>query len=260
MNVKKQIATILSSVGKLFKWIPDRICVDFLSATAWFLASGRTPRDGLRLLLELNNKIYTFTGKLACDYGDGLHPKHRLMKYHDFFVNRLAQHEQVMDIGCGNGALAYDMAEYGGAMVTGIELNESYLLDAKKQYPHERVRYVHGDVLKDLPDSSFDVAVMSNVLEHLPNRIEFLLAAQERLKPKRWLLRVPLYERDWRVPLMYELGVDYRLDLTHCTEYTQESFAEEMKLAGLKIVYQEIRWGEIWAEVLPENGNVVGGN
>ncbi len=63
-------------------------------------------------------------------------------------------------------------------------------------------------------------------IRHLPNRVEFLRSVQERLKPKRWLIRVPLYERDWRVPLMAELGVDYRLDPTHFTEYTQESFAE----------------------------------
>ena len=91
------------------------------------------------------------------------------------------------------------------------ELNKASLLEAKEKYAHERVRYVHGDVLKDLPDESFDVAVMSNVLEHLPNRVEFLRAAQERLKPKRWLIRMPLYERDWRVPLMDELGVDAKI-------------------------------------------------
>lgn len=244
MNIKKYIATILSVCDKLFRWIPERFCIFALSAIAWLLAAGRTPRDGLRLLLQLNNQIYAFTGKLACEYGNGLHPKHRLMKYHNFFINRLSPGETVIDIGCGNGALAYDMAELGGAMVTGIELNESSLVEAKKQYSHKRVQYVHGDVLKDLPDESFDVAVMSNVLEHLPNRVRFLRAAQDRLNPKRWLIRVPLYERDWRVPLMDELGVDYRLDPTHFTEYTQESFAEEMGQAGFEVVYKEIRWGQ----------------
>ena len=208
--------------------------------------SGPAPRDGLRLLLELNNKIYILTGKLACNYGDGLHPKHRLMKYHDFFVRRLSQGERLIDIGCGKGALAYDMAKCGGVMVTGIELNESSLVEAKKRYSHERVRYAYGDVLKDLPDESFDVAIMSNVLEHLPNRVEFLRVAQERLKPKGWLICVPLYERDWRVPLMDELDIDYGLDSTHFIEYTQEQFAQELDQAGLEIIYQETRWGEIW--------------
>jgi hypothetical protein len=74
------------------------------------------------------------------------------------------------------------------------------------------------------------------------NRAEFLFAADGFL--------VPLFERDWRVPLKQELGIDYRLDPTHCTEYTLESFASEMKDAGLKVTYQEVRWGEIWAEAV----------
>jgi hypothetical protein len=58
------------------------------------------------------------------------------------------------------------------------------------------------------------------------------------------LLRVPSFERDWRVPLKQELGIDYRLDPTHFTEYTLESFAQEVGSAGLRVVHQECRWGE----------------
>ena len=67
--------------------------------------------------------------------------------------------------------------------------------------------------------------------------------------PSRFLIRVPVFERDWRVPLKRELGVEWRLDPTHETEYTLESFEKEMAAAGLRITYQEVRWGEIWAEV-----------
>jgi SAM-dependent methyltransferase len=257
MKIKRHLAAILAACGKLFRWLPERFCVSLLAALAWLLAAGRGPKAGLKLLLQLNNKIYALTGKLACDYDGGVHPKHRLMRYHDFFVNRLSPGDTVIDIGCGNGALSYDMAEKAGAVVTAVELSERNYHEATERFSHPNVGYVHGDVLKDLPDKPFDVAVMSNVLEHLPNRIEFLRSAQERLKPKRWLIRVPLYERDWRVPLMDELGVDYRLDLTHYTEYTQESFSEEMERAGFLIVHKEIRWGELWAEVRPKKGAVV---
>ncbi|MCK4389250.1 MAG: class I SAM-dependent methyltransferase [Desulfobacterales bacterium] len=253
LNIKEIAGQGLAFTGRLLQWVPERLCVSILAALAWLLAAGRGSKAGLRLLLQLNNQVYALTGKLACDYGDGLHPKHRLMAYHDFFVTRLKRGESVIDIGCGNGALAYDMAA-GGAIVTAVELNEASFIEAKKKYSHERVRYVHGDVLKDLPDESFDVAVMSNVLEHLEDRVGFLKKAQLKLNPKRWLIRVPLYERDWRVPLMEELGVDYRLDSTHYIEYTQESFAEEMEQAGLEIVHKETRWGEIWCEARLEKG------
>jgi len=252
MSLKNQVNAILLIVGKLFIWVPEKFCVAFLTALVWLFASGRGPKKGLKLLLRMNNRIYALTGKLACEYEGGIHPKHRLMKYHDFFVRRLTPGERVLDIGCGNGALSYDMAERASVLVTGIELNKSSLAIAENKYPHKRVRYVHGDVLKSLPVETFDVVVMSNVLEHLPERVSFLRSVQKRLKPKRLLIRVPLYERDWRVPLMEELGIDYRLDSTHYVEYTQESFQQEMRGAGLQIIHKEIRWGEIWCEATPK--------
>ena len=102
-----------------------------------------------------------------------------------------------------------------------------------------------------VPDGSFSVIILSNVLEHLPERPSFLRQLYQNTKPDRLLIRVPLFERDWRVPLKRELGVEWRLDPTHETEYTIESFAQEMAEAQLQITYQEVRWGEIWAEVVP---------
>jgi len=61
--------------------------------------------------------------------------------------------------------------------------------------------------------------------------------------------KAPLYERDWRVPLKNELGVNWKLDPTHHTEYTQEEWLNEINTAGLTVDHQEIRWGEIWAKI-----------
>jgi len=64
-------------------------------------------------------------------------------------------------------------------------------------------------------------------------------------------LSVPLFDRDCLVPLSKELGLEWRLDKTHETEYTQESFDAEMTAAGLRVAHWGIRWGAIWAEVKP---------
>jgi len=200
-------------------------------------------------LFELDARLYSLQGQLAVIYGGGLHTKHRHTRYHDFFTRRVQAGERVLDIGCGNGALTRDIAEHAGAEVTGIDLAEANIAVARQRHPHPRVRYLVGDALSDLPDERFDVIVMSNVLEHLDQRSAFLRQVQARYLPARWLIRVPLFERDWRVPLKRELGVEYRLDPTHLIEYTQEAFASELCEAGLQIAHQEIRWGEIWAEV-----------
>jgi hypothetical protein len=97
--------------------------------------------------------------------------------------------------------------------------------------------------------------VLSNVLEHLPGRAGFLSDVSERLCPARFLIRVPQFERDWRVPLRREVGAEWRLDATHETEYSEEQLHEELRAAGLRVVHQEIRWGEFWLEARRPDGD-----
>jgi SAM-dependent methyltransferase len=208
------------------------------------------PKESLHFLFGLDAQLYPLQGELAAAYGDGVHPKHRLMRYHDFFVNRVRAGERVLDLGCGIGAVAYDVAKSVDVDVVGIDIHEGNIAVAKQRYAHPHIRYIVGDVLKELPGEHFDVVILSNVLEHLPNRSEFLKGVQAAVTPQRFLIRVPLFERDWRVPLKRELGVEWRLDNTHEIEYTLESFAEELQKSDLRISHQEVRWGEIWAEVV----------
>jgi SAM-dependent methyltransferase len=237
-------------VGLLVRLLRGRLQA-FLLDLANYRARALSPADGLRFLFSLDAALYALQGELAVGYGGGVHPKHCLTRYHDFFVNRIRAGERVLDVGCGIGAVAYDVAEQAGAEVVGIDLSAPNIATARQRYVHPRVRYVVGDALRDLPSGRFDVVILSNVLEHLTGRPEFLQRVREAVQPARFLVRVPLFERDWRVPLKRELGVEWRLDPTHETEYTLESFSEEMKTAGLRIAYQQVCWGEIWAEVVP---------
>jgi len=212
------------------------------------------PADqALRFLFRLEAALYSLQGQKAIEYGGGIHTKHRHIGYHNFFVTRIRPKERVLDIGCGIGAVAYDVAEKGGAYVVGIDISVDNIDQARQRYAHPRVKYLRADVLRELPEGPFDVVILSNVLEHLSERLAFLRRVQEVARPSRFLIRVPLFERDWRVPLKRELGVEWRLDSTHEIEYTLESFAEEMATAGLRITQQEVRWGEIWAEALPDD-------
>lgn len=212
------------------------------------------PDEGLRFLFEIDRRLYKLQGRMSIRYDGGIHTKHRHTRYHDFFVRHIHPGERVLDIGCGMGAVAYDVAEKRRAYVIGIDLSAHNIAQARERYSHPRVEFRVGDALQALPEGPFDAVILSNVLEHLPERPEFLRGVQDVARPSRFLIRVPVFERDWRVPLKRELGVEWRLDLTHETEYTLESFTEEMAEAGLRITCQEVRWGEIWAEVVP-NGS-----
>lgn len=201
----------------------------------------------LRLLLRLDNLLYRYTSVAAVRYGGGLHPKHRLTAYHDFFARHIRAGERVLDIGCGNGVVDWDVATRTGALVTGVDRDAAAIAHAQAHYRHERLRFRVGEAWAAAEGEAFDVVVLSNVLEHLDGRVEFLQRIRERLAPQRLLVRVPLFERDWRVPLKAELGVDHRLDPTHYTEYRETEFRDELRSAGFDVVEAEIRWGEIWA-------------
>jgi 2-polyprenyl-3-methyl-5-hydroxy-6-metoxy-1,4-benzoquinol methylase len=250
---------IREKIKKYLLFVLRKLPLQRLEGLIWVIIAGvakvLTPVEALRFLFRLDNKIYGLEGAKAVEYGRGIHTKHRHTKYHDFFVKRVQPGEQVLDIGCGNGAVAYDVAKETGAEVTGIDLNAENIAQARKLYQHPKLHFRVGNALYDLPKKHFDVVILSNILEHLEKRPSFLHQIQEIVRPSRFLIRVPLFERDWRVPLKEELGVDYRLDPTHCTEYTLEGFIKEMKEAGLKVVDQEIRWGEIWVEVRPNESS-----
>jgi len=208
--------------------------------------------EALRFLFRMQAALYPILGKTAVRYGGGVHTKHRHTKYHDFFIGRIRAQERVLDIGCGIGAVAFDIAERAGASVLGVDLSPDNIDVARRQHSHPRVEYRVQNGMAAFGERVFDVVVLSNILEHLASRPEFLRGVSAGVRPSRILIRVPLFERDWQVPLKRELGVEWRLDDTHETEYTLESFHEEIHQAGCRITHQEVRWGEIWAEVTPD--------
>lgn len=216
-----------------------------------FAAARRPAKAALIELLEIERVVSGQIDLAALEYGDGVHVKHRLMRYHDFFVSRIHAGELVLDVGCGYGAVASSIAERAGARVTGIDLDAGNITQARQRSTNPNLTFVHGEAPRDLQQRQFDVIVLSNVLEHIEARLEFLRQLIEKASPSRLLIRVPMRDREWRVPLRAELGLFHFSDPTHFTEYTREGFEQEMAAAGLAISHLQVNWGEIWAEVRP---------
>ncbi len=216
-----------------------------------FAAARRPAKAALIELLEIERVVSGQIDLASLEYGDGVHVKHRLMRYHDFFVTRIQASESVLDVGCGYGAVAHSIADRSGARVTGIDLDAGSIAKARQHFVHPNLSFVHGEAPRDLQRSHFDVLVLSNVLEHIQSRLEFLRQLRDKTSASRLLVRVPMSDREWRVPLRAELGLFHFSDPTHFTEYTRDTFEQEMAAAGLAISHLQVNWGEIWAEVRP---------
>jgi SAM-dependent methyltransferase len=242
-------SAVRAGLDRAVALVPQRVKRQVFRAWLRDMERWPDPRRALRELLELEAELEDGLDHTAIRYDDGVHAKHRLMRYHDFFVDRIRPGERVLDLGCGKGELAADVAARAGAHVTGVDWNPDYLRFGRGRYAD--VEFVQADLREFEPDHPYDVLVLSNVLEHLPGREELLRGLVARTGASRLLIRVPLLARSWTVPLRQELGLPHFSDPTHEVEYDRESFAAEMRAAGFEVVHEELAWGELWAEVRP---------
>jgi SAM-dependent methyltransferase len=219
----------------------------------WLSALAANPdrRKAVRDVLRLYDDTYAAVDRAAIAYDDGVHAKHRLTRYHDFFVDRVRPGERVLDIGSGKGELAADLVERAGATVVGIDHDPHHLAFARERFAGERLRFEAGDVLAGLPHGPFDVVVLSNVLEHIPDRLGLLRRVVADVAPRVVLVRVPVLARDWTVPLRAEVGLPHFSDPDHEVEYDPESFRAELAAGGLHVTELQLAWGEIWAAAEP---------
>lgn len=200
----------------------------------------------LKQALKFSNFLYKIISYLAIKVEDGVHPKHRLIGYHQFFINNVSENDSVLDIGCGNGSLDYDIAKKA-KNVTGIDIEEKNINKAKVKNSRDNIKYIKGDATKDLGNEKFDIIILSNVLEHIENRVLFMDNIKDLAQ--KYLIRVPMFDRDWIPLYKKELGIEWRLDLTHYIEFTKASFEKEINEAGYKIESLSVQFGEIWAVI-----------
>lgn len=107
--------------------------------------------------------------------------------------------ESVLDVGCGTGLLAHDMAGLvgGDGRVTGIDISEDMLALAGQRCadsPHVALKRSEAEAVPEA-DDSFDAAVCAQVLLYLSDVPRALQEMHRVLKAGG---RVAIVETDWR--------------------------------------------------------------
>lgn len=101
------------------------------------------------------------------------------------FSMQFVKHKSVLDTGSGAGYGSHLLSKYGNAKkVYGIDIDRKSVLYASEKYKNKGVTFAIDDVtkLKTIKNSSIDVAVCFEVIEHIINQQELLKQITRVLK------------------------------------------------------------------------------
>ena len=250
--MRKNIILITAKVLSYFwLFIPSKIR-RFILTSFFVLESRDTNRSkSIKNLFLIKDKLDWVINERAIKYGGGVHPKHFLTNYHQFFIDRIKDGDSVLDVGCGNGTVAISIAKnHPNSLITAIDLNKNNIIFAKEKQKKNNLKnlnFINSDI-NDCTEIKTDVVILSNVLEHIENRPLFLENIQKLSGANKFLIRVPYFKRDWQIAFRKELGIYYFSDNDHKIEHTVEELKHELKISNLKMRETIIVWGEIWTE------------
>jgi 2-polyprenyl-3-methyl-5-hydroxy-6-metoxy-1,4-benzoquinol methylase len=105
-----------------------------------------------------------------------------------------AEGMRILDAGCGSGFLSGKLAELGH-QVTAIDVSESGIASVRSTHPdiHAEVRSVYDGLTDLVPHGGFDLALCSEVIEHLYSPHAFLLNIARALRHGGWIILTTPY-------------------------------------------------------------------
>lgn len=92
----------------------------------------------------------------------------------------------VIDLGCHKGEMTFELYPHTRGRLVGVEISHRAIREAKsysawKGYP---IEWIEADVAAvPLPDNTFDVAILAEVLEHVPDPAAVLQEAERLVRP-----------------------------------------------------------------------------
>jgi 2-polyprenyl-3-methyl-5-hydroxy-6-metoxy-1,4-benzoquinol methylase len=99
----------------------------------------------------------------------------------DFLLAHVSAGASVLDVGCGEGAFASELAR-AGLSVVGVDVAEEPLRRARAREPGLELRLIDGDGPWELPDAAFDVVWAGEVIEHVADTAAWLSEVRRVLR------------------------------------------------------------------------------
>jgi methionine biosynthesis protein MetW len=145
---------------------------------------------------------------------------------------------RVLEVGCGTGSLSRIVADTCGAEVVGIEPDSHRAERARARGLQVHTDYLSPDLIQKI--GSFDVVLLADVLEHVPNPQTILLLSRQALKSggavvisvpnvAHWSVRVDVVRGRFRYQ---PSGI---MDVTHLRWFTLDTLKGLIAASGFKI-------------------------
>lgn len=142
-----------------------------------------------------------------------------LQNQNAFFTNNLsASKGAALDIGCGSGILAFELAQYYDNVVA-VDLSAKMLAIASQKRSAPNIEYIQMDASQLALDRQFDLIVSAATFHHLPNLPAALNAIKKLLNPHGKIVFLDnISEVETPATIGYILGAarDFRPD---CSTY-----------------------------------------
>ena len=216
-----------------------------LSKTFFFLSSKR--KFNLYLTLE-----WIFD-RMAHEesFNNFTYEEHPLRFYTIKFIKKRVEiTDKVLDLGCKFGEMSNKLADFSEKVV-GVDFVMGDIEFAKSKYNKSNLEFIHGDAFEYLKTCAgkFDVIILSHILEHIDNPLEFLKQCSSYTK--KLFIEVPDYDKTYLNH--YRTSLNNKLQYTdadHVWEFDRVELFELIKDAGLTIVESEFRFGviKVWCE------------
>jgi len=139
----------------------------------------------VRRLLDINKQFYqNFGAEFSAT-------RARIQPGTGMIINRLDGHEDILDLGCGNGALARQLAILGHrGSYTGLDFSLPLLAAAGQQADIFPVNFIQADLTRanwdtDLPADNYQMVFSFATLHHIPSeqlRLQILTKIARLLK------------------------------------------------------------------------------
>jgi 2-polyprenyl-3-methyl-5-hydroxy-6-metoxy-1,4-benzoquinol methylase len=196
---------------------------------------------GIALGYRLHQLHFTRRGQYFVEHDVRYTLKHSPSSSHMQVLDAIAPGSVVLDLGCSQGLLAAPLRKKN-VRVVGVDSGEPALVS------HELDAYYQRNLERplELPEMRvFDYVVVSDVIEHVANRVELLRSVRRYLKPDgRLLISTPnIAIWFYRLSLAagrFEYGPRGTLDETHVHLFTRATFRREVEHAAFRITRERV--------------------